>query len=87
MDTKNIERNDGKVSFQVVVDAAAFEAAVNKVYLRSRGRIDGNDSYKCAENFEGHAIVDNKLSLWKLNEAIGIRPVICVNEADIVEMQ
>ena len=39
MDTKNIERNDGKVSFQVVVDAAAFEAAVNKVYLRSRGRI------------------------------------------------
>ena len=55
--------------------------------LRSRGHIDGNDSYKCAENFEGHAIVDNKLSLWKLNEAIGIRPVICVNEADIVEMQ
>ncbi len=55
--------------------------------LRSRGHIDGSDSYKCAENFEGHAIVDNKLSLWKLNEAMGIRPVICVNEADIVEMQ
>lgn len=39
MDTKNIERKDGKVTFQVVVDAAAFEAAVNKAYLKARGRI------------------------------------------------
>ncbi|MBR3306317.1 MAG: serine/threonine protein kinase [Lachnospiraceae bacterium] len=55
--------------------------------LRSRGPIDGDDSYKCAENFEGHAMVDNKLSLWKLSEQMGIRPVICVNAADIEEMQ
>ena len=55
--------------------------------LRSRGHIDGSDSYKCAENFEGHALVDGRLTLWKLNEPMGIRPVICVNESDIVEMQ
>lgn len=39
MDVKNIERGEGKVSFQVVVDSAAFDAEVNKVYRRSRGRI------------------------------------------------
>ncbi|MCR5251684.1 MAG: serine/threonine protein kinase [Lachnospiraceae bacterium] len=55
--------------------------------LRSRGPIDGRDSYKCAENFEGHALVDDRLTLWKLNEEMGIRPVICVNEADIEEMK
>ena len=54
--------------------------------LRSRGHIDGKDSYKCAENFEGHAMVDDRLTLWKLNEEMGIRPVICVKEADIEDM-
>ena len=39
MDVKNIERGEGKVSFQVVIDPTAFEAEVNKVYLRSKGRI------------------------------------------------
>ena len=39
MDTKNIERKDGKVTFQVVVDGGAFDAAVNKAYLKARGRI------------------------------------------------
>ncbi|MCD7767973.1 MAG: trigger factor, partial [Oscillospiraceae bacterium] len=39
MDTKNIERKDGKVSFQVVIDAETFEAAVNKAYLRSKKSI------------------------------------------------
>lgn len=54
--------------------------------LRSRGHIDGKDSYKCAENYEGHALVDDHLTLWKLNEEMGIRPVICVNASDIEEM-
>ena len=39
MDVKNIERGEGKVSFQVVADPAAFEAEVNKAYQRSKGRI------------------------------------------------
>ncbi|MBR5420939.1 MAG: serine/threonine protein kinase [Lachnospiraceae bacterium] len=55
--------------------------------LRSRGHIDGKDSYKCAENFEGHAMEDDHLILWKLNEEMGIRPVICVNEADIEDLK
>ena len=53
---------------------------------RSRGHIDTDGSYKCAENFEGHAIIDNKFSEWRLNCGMGLRPVICVEEADIVEM-
>ena len=36
MDIKNIERKDGKLSFQAFVDAAAFEAAVNKAYLKAK---------------------------------------------------
>ena len=36
MEIKNIERKDGKVSFQVTVDAATFEAAVNKAYLKAK---------------------------------------------------
>ncbi|MEE5989488.1 MAG: protein kinase [Lachnospiraceae bacterium] len=54
--------------------------------LRSRGHIDEGDSYKCAENYEGHALVDNYLSEWFLNKSVGIRPVICVNAEDIHEM-
>ncbi|MBP5194414.1 MAG: serine/threonine protein kinase [Lachnospiraceae bacterium] len=54
--------------------------------LRSRGQIDIDDSYKCAENYEGHALIDNRLSEWKLNSGMGIRPIICVNADDIHEM-
>ncbi len=39
MDTKNIEREKGKLSFQVTVDAAAFETAVNQAYLKAKRRI------------------------------------------------
>ena len=39
METKNIEKKDGKLTFDVLVDAQAFEAAVNKAFLRSRSRI------------------------------------------------
>ena len=39
MDIKNIERKDGKVSFQVTVDPESFEQAVNKAYLKARGKI------------------------------------------------
>ena len=39
MDTKNIERADGKLKFQVLVDPAAFEEAVNKAYLQAKRRI------------------------------------------------
>ena len=39
MDIKNIKREDGKLSFQVLVDAAAFETAVNKAYQKAKKSI------------------------------------------------
>ena len=39
MDTKNIERKDGQLTFQVVVDPDTFEATVNNVYLKNKKRI------------------------------------------------
>ena len=39
MDIKNIKREDGKLSFQVLVDAASFESAVNKAYLKAKKSI------------------------------------------------
>ncbi len=54
--------------------------------LRSRGHIDQDNSYICQENYEGHAIVNGKLKEWKLNKGMGIRPIICVKEDDIVSM-
>ena len=39
MEIKNIKREDGKLSFQVLVDAAAFESAVNKAYLKAKKSI------------------------------------------------
>lgn len=54
--------------------------------LRSRGPIDQGDSYKCSENYEGHALVNDKLVIWPVNKCMGIRPVICVNEDDISDM-
>lgn len=55
--------------------------------LRSRGPIDTDDSYKCSESYAGHSLFDNKLTAWPLNRAMGIRPVICVNEDDIVNIR
>ena len=69
------------------VAALANDRLTHSSYgLRSRGHVDQDDSYKCAENFEGHALVDNRLRVWRLNKAIGIRPVICVNADDIRDM-
>ncbi len=39
MDIKNIKREDGKVSFQVTVDPARFEQAVNQAYLKAKKSI------------------------------------------------
>ena len=39
MDTKNIERADGKLKFQVTVDAKRFEEEIQKAYLREKKRI------------------------------------------------
>ena len=39
MDTKNIERSGGKLTFDVVVGAEAFEAELNKAYLKAKKRI------------------------------------------------
>ena len=39
MDIKNIERKDGKLSFQVTVDNAAFESACNAAYLKAKKNI------------------------------------------------
>ena len=40
MDVKNVEKKDnGKLTFQVEVDSAAFESAVNKAYLKTRKNI------------------------------------------------
>ena len=39
MDIKNIKREDGKLSFQVHVDADAFEKAVNQAYLKAKKSI------------------------------------------------
>ena len=39
MDINNIKREDGKLSFQVTVDAAAFEKAVNAAYLKAKKNI------------------------------------------------
>jgi trigger factor len=39
MEIRNIERKDGKVSFQVLVDGATFERAVNAAYLKARKSI------------------------------------------------
>ena len=39
MDINNIKREDGKLSFQAAVDAATFEAAVNKAYLKAKKSI------------------------------------------------
>jgi len=39
MDIKNIKREDGKLSFQVIVDAETFEKAVNQAYLKAKKSI------------------------------------------------
>jgi len=39
MDINNVKREDGKLSFQVALDAETFEAAVNKAYLKAKKNI------------------------------------------------
>jgi len=39
MDIKNIKREDGKLSFQVLVDAETFEKSVNQAYLKAKKSI------------------------------------------------
>ena len=39
MDIKNIKREDGKLSFQVAIDAETFEKAVNGAYLKAKKNI------------------------------------------------
>ena len=39
MDIKNIKREDGKLAFQVLVDAGTFEKAVNQAYLKAKKSI------------------------------------------------
>ena len=39
MDIKNIKREDGKLSFQAVVDGETFEKAVNQAYLKAKKSI------------------------------------------------
>ena len=39
MEIKNIKREDGKLSFQVCVDAETFEKAVNQAYLKAKKSI------------------------------------------------
>ncbi len=72
---------------QYVAALASGQPISNCFGLRSRGPIDQEDSYKCKEGFEGHALIGNKLAPWNLNKKMGIRPIICVNEDDIVDMQ
>lgn len=55
--------------------------------LRSRGHIDVDGSYVCQEGGEGHAIVSGKFSPWFLNKSMGIRPIICIPEDSIANMQ
>ena len=36
MDIKNIKKEEGKVSFQAIIDGATFETAVNKAYQKAK---------------------------------------------------
>lgn len=71
---------------QYVAAQANGSITSNCFGLRSRGHIDWDDSYKCGEGFEGHALLNNRLGTWSLNKCMGIRPIICINEDDIVDM-
>lgn len=78
----NIIRNEAPCSQYVAAKASA--SWVHGSYgLRSRGPIDNDDSYKCSESFEGHAIIEGKLGLWRLNKGMGVRPVICIDADNI----
>ena len=77
---------DGAPCSQYAAVLANGLLATNSFGLRSRGPIDQDDSYKCKEDYHGHALVNNRLQLWPLNKSMGIRPIICINEDDVVEM-
>jgi len=85
---KKKEGNFGEAPCSQYVAALANGKPISNSFgLRSRGPIDQDDSYKCKEDYEGHALVNNKLTIWNLNKNMGIRPIICINEDDIVDMQ
>ncbi len=62
MDTKNIEKKDGKVRFQVTVEPERFEQEVNKAYLKNRKNIlipgfrKGKAPRKLVENLYGEGV-------------------------------
>ena len=83
---KRVNENISAPYSQYTAALADGEIQANSYGLRSRGPIDQDDSYKCSESYEGHALKDDRLMLWALNKCMGIRPVICVNEDDISDM-
>lgn len=55
--------------------------------LRTRGTINStNGTFTYGENCDGHSIQSGKLTNWKLNIPMGIRPVIQVDITDILEV-
>ena len=83
------KRANGNISAPYSHYTAALANGVvnpNSYGLRSRGTIDKDDSYKCGDGYEGHSLSNDKLAAWPLNQCMGIRPVICVNEDDISAM-
>ena len=62
METKNIERKDGNVRFQVTVEPERFEQEVNKAYLKNRKNIlipgfrKGKAPRKLVENLYGEGV-------------------------------
>ncbi len=82
-----IEQPDENSPCSQYVGAMANGSLSNASYgLRSRGNIDIDGSYKVQEGYEGHAMIGGRLSPWNLNKNMGIRPVVCVNVADITDM-
>lgn len=80
------EINDDAPCSQYVAALASGLITSGCFGLRSRGMIDQDDSYTCGQGGEGHALISNRLKSWPLNKGMGIRPVICINEDDVVEM-
>lgn len=55
--------------------------------LRTRGTINStNGTFTYGENCDGHSIQSGRLTNWKLNIPMGIRPVIQVDITDVLEV-
>lgn len=83
--TSNMVKEESPCS-QYVAAKAPSDWKQGSYGLRSRGPIDNDDSYKCSESYEGHAIIEGKLGLWKLNKGMGIRPVICIDAENMMNL-